>query len=305
MPIIIRDDLPACHVLAEENVFVINNKDAQRQDIRALKIAILNLMPNKIETEVQLLRLLGNSSLQIEVELIQTSTHDAKNSSKEYLTKFYKTFEQIKDNKFDGLIVTGAPVEKLDFEQVDYWPELCEILEWSKTNVYSVLHICWGAQAGLYYHYGIPKYLLSKKVFGVYKQICQNKTHTLLRGFDDVFFVPQSRYTEIKSEDIEQVPQLEILAESDEAGVNIVANRSGRQVFITGHFEYDLLTLNNEYQRDRDKGIKIQLPHNYYPFNNAHNMPAHKWRAHANLLFSNWLNYYVYQETPYYLNQSF
>lgn len=299
MPIIIREDLPAYKVLVDENIFIINDTHAERQDIRALKIAILNLMPNKIETEIQLLRLLGNTSLQVEIELIQTESHDAKNISKEYLTKFYKNFEEVKDRKFDGLIITGAPVEKLPFEEVDYWPELCEIMEWSKTNVYSVLHICWGAQAGLYYHFGIPKYELSEKRFGLFTHIANDKEHTLLRGFDDTFLIPHSRHTEIRREDFEKVSDLEILASSDEAGIGIIADKTGRQLFVTGHLEYDTLTLHNEYVRDISKGLPIELPKHYYPNDDLDATPYHNWRAHANLLFSNWLNYYVYQETPY------
>ena len=303
MPVMIRDDLPAYKALLDENVFILRERDAKHQDIRPLRIAILNLMPNKIETEIQLLRLLSNTSLQVEAELLQTVSHDAKNVSKAYLTKYYKTFSEIKDERFDGLIITGAPVETLPFEEVDYWPELCEIMEWSKRNVYSTLHICWGAQAGLYHHYGIPKYELSQKVSGLFPHRALAPGHTLLCGFDDIFLGPHSRYTEIRAGDIEKVPQLTLLAVSPEAGVNIVAADTGRQFFITGHFEYDRLTLHNEYQRDLEKGLPIAIPKNYYPEDDVTRPPRQQWRSHANLLFSNWLNYYLYQETPFDLNR--
>jgi homoserine O-succinyltransferase len=305
MPIIIRHDLPAYKVLVNENIFILKDTDAEHQDIRPLRIAILNLMPNKIETEIQLLRLLSNTSLQVEIELLQTESHTSKNISKEYLTEFYKTFSSIENEKYDGLIITGAPIEKLPFEQVDYWQELCAIMEWSKTHVYSSLHICWGAQAGLYYYYGIPKYELPEKVFGLYEHVSEHPEHTLLRGFDDVFLAPHSRYTEIRRDDIQKNKDLTILVSSEDAGVTIVADRSDRRFFITGHLEYDVRTLDGEYRRDIGKGINIALPKNYYPNNNPEAAPKHKWRSSANLLFSNWLNYYVYQETPYDLNSPY
>lgn len=303
MPIIIRRDLPAYQVLADENVFLLEDADALHQDIRPLKIAILNLMPNKITTEIQLLRLLSNTALQVEIELLQTETHVARNVSQEYLTKFYKTFSEIQDGKFDGLIITGAPVEKMPFEEVDYWRELCAIMEWSKTNVYSVFHICWGAQAGLYYHYGVPKYERGEKLFGLFLHTVDRPEHTLVRGFDDRFYAPHSRYTEVRRADIEKIPDLEVLVSSEEAGVNIVADRTGKRFFVTGHFEYDARTLDSEYRRDIEKGLPIRLPENYYPDDDPGRPPRHRWRAHANLLFSNWLNYFVYQETPYDLNE--
>ena len=302
MPIIIPSDLPAYRALTDENIFIVKDTEAQHQDIRPLKIVLLNLMPNKITTEIQFLRLLSNTALQVEIELLQTETHTAKNVSQEYLTKFYKTLPEIGNEKFDGLIITGAPVEKLPFEEVDYWPELCDIMEWSKTNVYSTLHICWAAQAGLYYPYGIPKYELPEKIFGLFPHTADRPEHKLLRGFDDRFYAPHSRYTEVRRADIEKVPALEILASSKEAGVNIVADRSGRRFFVTGHFEYDSLSLDYEYRRDLEKGLNIRPPQNYYSGGDPAGVPEHKWRAHANLLFSNWLNYFVYQETPYDLN---
>ena len=303
MPIKIPDALPAAEVLNNENIFIMTEKRASTQDIRPLKIIILNLMPIKIVTETQLLRLLGNTPLQVEVEFIHTKTHKSKNTPQEHLITFYKTFDDVKDQTFDGMIITGAPVEQLDFDEVNYWEELKEIMEWSYHNVTSTLHICWGAQAGLKYHYNIPKYPLKEKLFGVFPHTVTQKNVKLLRGFDDVFYVPHSRYTEVRKEDIEKNNNLQILSESEEAGVYIIATRNGRQIFVTGHSEYDALTLKSEYERDIDKGIDIAIPQNYFPGDNIKNKPLVTWRAHANLLFSNWLNYYVYQETPFDLGQ--
>ncbi|MHC6179923.1 homoserine O-acetyltransferase MetA [Clostridium sp. JNZ X4-2] len=303
MPIKIKDDLPAAEILNNENIFVMPENVAFHQDIRPLKIAILNLMPIKITTEVQLLRLIGNTALQIEVELLHPKTHISKNTSEEYLTNFYKTFDDVKDEKFDGLIITGAPIEHLEFQQVNYWKELEDIMEWSIHNVYSTLHICWGAQAGLYYHYDIPKYILKEKMFGVFKHKVVQKGVKLLRGFDDEFFAPHSRYTEVRREDIEKVDELTILAQSEEAGVYLILAKNGRQIFVTGHSEYDPLTLKSEYLRDIAKGSNIKIPKNYFPQDDPEKEPVVKWRGHSNLLFSNWLNYYVYQETPYDLNE--
>jgi homoserine O-succinyltransferase len=303
MPIKIRDDLPAFEILNNENIFIMPENRAFHQDIRPLKIAILNLMPTKITTEVQLLRLIGNTSLQVEIELLHPKTHMSKNISEEYLMNFYKTFDEVKDQKFDGLIITGAPVEQMDFEEVNYWEELKEIMEWSMHNVYSTLHICWGAQAGLYYHYNIPKHALENKMFGVFPHKVLKKNMKILRGFDDEFFVPHSRHTEVKREDIEKVDALNILAESEESGVYMVTAKRGRQIFVTGHSEYDSLTLKSEYDRDINKGLNINVPNNYFPQDDPKKDPIVKWRGHANLLFSNWLNYYVYQETPYNLNE--
>lgn len=301
MPIRVQDNLPAIETLGQENIFVMTEKRALTQDIRPLKILILNLMPTKIVTETQLLRMLGNSPLQVDVSFMHTKSHTSKNTSLSHLETFYGTFDDFKNQKFDGLIITGAPVENLEFEEVDYWNELCEIMEWSKTNVTSTFHICWGAQAALYYHYGIPKKPLDKKMFGVFEHYVnpQQKHKMLLRGFDDTFFVPHSRHTEILEEDILKVPELDILAKSDDAGVYIVTAKSERQFFITGHSEYDADTLKTEYLRDINKGLSIDMPENYFPENNPENEPQMKWRAHANLLYSNWLNYYVYQATPY------
>lgn len=303
MPIKIQDDLPAAEILINENIFVMPENRAFHQDIRPLKVAILNLMPTKATTEVQLLRLIGNTPLQIEIELLHTKTHVSKNTSEEHLIKFYKTFDDVKHEKFDGLIITGAPVEQMKFEEVNYWEELKEIMEWSKNNVYSTLHICWGAQAGLYYHYGIPKYDLKEKMFGVFPHRINIKNTKLLMGFDDEFYVPHSRHTEVKKEDIEKVEELSILSESEDSGVYVVSTKGGRQIFITGHSEYDPLTLKSEYDRDVNKGLDIKVPKNYYPQDNPQKEPMVKWRGHANLLFSNWLNYYVYQETPYDLEE--
>lgn len=299
MPIKVAEGLPAIKTLESENIFVMTHQRAEHQDIRPLKIVVLNLMPTKIQTETQLLRLLGNTPLQVEVDLLQTITHVAKNVSPEHLLSFYKSFDEIKGNRYDGMIITGAPVEKMAFEEVDYWDELCEIMEWSKRNVYSTLHICWGAQAGLYYHFGVPKYELPSKVFGIFKHRNLAPTHPLLRGFDEVFLAPHSRHTEVKASDIAKIPQLELLAYSDEAGVYIVANQNGRQFFVTGHAEYDRQTLADEYFRDVDKGLQIEQPVNYFPDGDPKKTPAITWRSHANLFYSNWLNYFVYQGTPF------
>lgn len=299
MPIVIPKDLPASKTLNEEKIFVMNDNMAMHQDIRPLKIAIVNLMPTKIETETQILRLIGNTPLQVDVDFINTQSHKAKNISEEHLINFYKSFDEIKHHKYDGMIITGAPVENLKFEDVDYWNELKEIMEYSKTNVTSTLHICWGAQAGLYHHYGVPKHILEEKVFGVFKHRVLNKKSQLMRGFDDEFFAPHSRYTEVRREDIEKKHELEILAESEDSGVYIVASEDGRQIFVTGHSEYDKLTLKMEYDRDVNKGLDIKIPQNYYEKDDPTKKPIVRWRSHANLLFLNWLNYYVYQQTPY------
>ncbi len=301
MPIKVSNSLPAIEILNNENIFVITETRAMTQDIRPLEILILNLMPTKIETETQLLRVLGNTPLQINVQFLHTKTHVSKNTSKSHIETFYKTFSDIKDSKFDGMIITGAPVEKMAFEDVDYWDELCEIMEWSKTHVTSTLHICWGAQAALYYHYGVPKVEFSEKVFGVFEHyvLPEKKHKILLRGFDDVFHVPHSRHTGVREEDIEKVPALEILAKSDEAGVYIITDKDERRFFITGHSEYDSLTLKNEYERDKNKGLEISVPKNYFPGDDDSLPPNVLWRSHANLLYSNWLNYFVYQTTPY------
>lgn len=299
MPVKIPNDLPAKEVLARENIFVMDESRALSQDIRPLRIAILNLMPTKVETEIQLLRLIGNTPLQVEVVLVHPETYQAKNTSADYLGRFYQTFTAIKTQRFDGLIITGAPVEQLEFEEVAYWEELTQIMEWSKTHVTSVLHICWGAQAGLYYHYRVPKYQLPVKLFGVFSHYALSKGIPLLRGFDDRFYIPHSRHTEIKREDIEKVEDLVLLAESEDAGVCIVASRDRSQIFVTGHAEYDPDTLHREYKRDLSRGLEIEVPKNYYPHNDPQQQPLVLWRSHANLLFANWLNYYVYQVTPY------
>ena len=299
MPIKIPNDLPAVKTLADENIFVMTERRAITQDIRPLKILVLNLMPKKIETETQFSRLLGNSPLQVELELIHTSTHQSKNVTEEHLLSFYKTFDEVRNNNYDGFIITGAPVEHMEFEEVEYWEELCEIMEWSKSHVHSTLHICWGAQAGLYYHYGIKKYPLSEKLFGVFPHTVEYKNSMLFRGFDDEFLVPQSRHTTVMREDIEKNPDLDILASSEEAGVYAVRCKKGNQIFITGHSEYDADTLKNEYFRDLSQNKPIKIPKNYFKDDNPENAPKVSWRAHANLLFSNWLNYFVYQTTPY------
>ncbi len=299
MPIKIPDRLPAVQILNQENIFVMTEKRAMHQDIRPLRIVILNLMPTKIVTETQLLRLLGNSPLQVEIDLIYTKTHKSKNTPKEHLVAFYKTFDDIKHENFDGMIITGAPVEQMHFEEVNYWEELKEIMDWSINHVTSTLHICWAAQAGLYYHFGVPKYPLDKKMFGVFPHTILKNNINLLRGFDDKFYAPHSRHTEIRREDIEKIPELELLCESDNAGVYLVKSKGGRQIFVTGHSEYDPLTLKDEYDRDIVKGLDIEVPQNYFPNDNPSKTPVVRWRSHSNLLFANWLNYYVYQETPY------
>ena len=299
MPIKIPNELPAVRTLEAENIFVMTETRAITQDIRPLKILILNLMPTKVDTETQLSRLLGNTPLQVEIELIHTSTHKSKNISEEHLLAFYKEFEDVKDRYFDGLIITGAPVEKMEFEQVEYWDELTQIMKWSKTHVHSTLHICWGAQAGLYYHFGIKKHLMAEKLSGVYPHTVDYKRSILFRGFDEVFYVPHSRYTTVLREDIENTPLLKILASSEEAGVYAVITPGGKQVFLTGHSEYDADTLEKEYKRDKALGINPKVPKNYYPGDDDTKPPMLTWRAHATLLFTNWLNYFVYQTTPY------
>lgn len=303
LPIRIPNSLPATEILINENIFVMSEERAEQQDIRPLRIAILNLMPTKIITETQLLRMIGNTPIQVDVVLLHPKTHISKNTSEEHLENFYKTFEDIKNERFDGLIITGAPVETLEFEQVNYWSELTEIMDWSLHNVFSTLHICWAAQAGLYYHYGVPKYQLKEKMFGAYLHKVNNRKVKLMRGFDDVFYAPHSRHTEIRREDIEKVSELEIISESDEAGIYIVKRRGGRQIFVTGHSEYDPETLSDEYNRDKSRGLEINVPKNYYPEDDPTKQPVVRWRGHGNLFYSNWLNYYVYQETPFDLNE--
>ena len=299
MPIQIPNDLPATGILQNENIFVMTERRAMTQDIRPLEIVLLNLMPTKIVTETQLSRLLGNTPLQVHLELMHTTSHKSKNVSQEHLWNFYKSFDELKDRKFDGMVITGAPVENMAFEDVDYWEELCRIMEWTKTNVHSTFHICWGAQAGLYYHYGIQKHPLPEKMFGVFKHTADYKRSILLRGFDDEFWVPHSRHTTVLREDIEKVPGLRVIASSEEAGVYAIMNKEGRQIFITGHSEYDADTLNREYVRDKNQGLPIHVPVNYFPNDDDTQEPIVRWRSHANLLFSNWLNYFVYQTTPY------
>ena len=299
MPIKIPDALPARHILESENIFVMTQTRAARQDIRPLKLMILNLMPTKITTETQLLRCLSNTPLQIEVELMQTGSHKAKNTPEEHLVSFYTTFEQVRNNKYDGLLITGAPVELMEFEEVNYWDELCDIMAWSETNVYSTFHICWGAQAGLYYHYGIQKYPLKQKMFGVFRHNRLIRHCPLIRGFDDQFWAPHSRLTENRLEDLQAAEGLQILATSEEAGLYLAMSDGGRKVFATGHLEYDAETLSGEYFRDLEKGLDIAVPENYFPGNDPSQTPAKTWRSHAHLLYSNWLNYYVYQATPY------
>ncbi|MEF3303605.1 homoserine O-acetyltransferase MetA [Paenibacillus sp. GYB003] len=299
MPIKVPDHLPAKEVLIEENIFVMDETVAFHQDIRPLKIAILNLMPTKETTETQILRLIGNTPLQVEFVLLHPKSHTSKNTSVEHLTQFYKTFDDVKDDYFDGMIITGAPVEQMEFEEVNYWAELQQIMDWTKTNVTSTMYICWASQAGLYHHFGVPKYPVGRKIFGVFPHTTTAKHVKLLRGFDEQFFVPQSRHTEVRKEDIEKVPELDILSESEEAGVYIVATKDGKHIFVTGHSEYDNCTLKWEYDRDVAKGLEIDVPKNYFPNDDPSRQPLVTWRAHANLLFSNWLNYYVYQETPF------
>ncbi len=299
MPIQIPNDLPAAGVLQQENIFVMKQTRAQTQHIRPLEIVLLNLMPTKIVTETQLSRVLGNTPLQVNLELMMISSHKSKNTPEEHLLSFYKTFDELKHRKFDGMVITGAPVENLEFEDVDYWQELTEIMEWSKDNVHSTFHICWAAQAGLYYHYGIPKKSLPEKLFGVFPHRADYKRAILLRGFDDEFWVPHSRHTTVDRADIEQVPGLKILASSEKAGVYILMNKQGRQIFVTGHSEYDPDTLEQEYKRDKARGLPIAVPENYYPQDDDTQDPLVRWRGHGNLLYSNWLNYFVYQTTPY------
>lgn len=299
MPIQIPNDLPAAETLKNENIFVMNQTRAETQHIRPLEIVLLNLMPTKIVTETQLSRVLGNTPLQVHLELMMISSHKSKNTPEEHLLSFYKTFDELKDRKFDGMVITGAPVENLPFEEVDYWDELVQIMEWSKTHVHSTFHICWAAQAGLYYHYGIQKRQLPEKLFGVYPHHADYKRAILLRGFDDEFWAPHSRHTTIDRADVEAVPGLKILASSDEAGVYIIMNKAGRQIFVTGHSEYDPDTLEREYLRDKAQGLPIHVPVNYYPNDDDTKPPVVRWRGHGNLLYSNWLNYFVYQTTPY------
>ena len=299
MPIRIPNDLPAAEVLQQENIFVMTQTRAMTQDIRPLEIVVLNLMPTKIVTETQLTRLLGNTPLQVHLELMHTKSHKSKNVAQEHLLTFYKSFDELKDRKFDGMVITGAPVENMPFEDVNYWDELCRIMEWSKTNVHSTFHICWGAQAGLFYHYGIQKKPLPEKLFGVFPHHADYKHSILLRGFDDEFYVPHSRHTTVDRADIEKIPDLKILASSDDAGVYIVSNKEGRQIFVTGHSEYDPDTLEREYVRDKNQGLPIHVPVNYYPNDDDTKLPIVRWRGHGNLLYSNWLNYFVYQTTPY------
>ena len=303
MPIRISSELPAFKTLGEENIFVMSKERAEHQDIRPLKVIILNIMPKKIETESQLMRLLSNTPLQVDIELLQMASHVSRNTSHHHLESFYKTFDEIKDKRYDGMIVTGAPVELLEYEQVDYWNEITQIFEWSKTHVFSTIYICWAAQAGLYYHFGIPKYTLPQKMFGIFPHHAEVENCQLLRGFDDIFNVPHSRNTEVRREDIEKVDQLEILTSSELSGVHIVANKNGRQYFITGHSEYERDTIASEYFRDVAKGIDIQIPYNYFPDDDPEKTPVFSWRCAANLMLSNWLNYCVYQKTPYNLDE--
>lgn len=299
MPIKIPNDLPATRTLTEENIFVMTENRAIMQDIRPLQIVVLNLMPTKVDTETQLCRLLGNTPLQVELTLIVTKSYQSKNTSAEHLATFYQHFDDIKHRNFDGMIITGAPVEHLDFEEVDYWKELCEIMEWSKEHVHSTLHICWGAQAGLYYHFGVKKYPLNEKLFGVFPHTVDYKRSILFRGFDDVFYAPHSRHSEVRREDIEAVSALHILASSEMAGVYAVTTKNGRQIFVTGHSEYDAGTLKREYLRDKNLGLPIAVPYNYFPGDDPEKEPPVTWRSSAHMLFANWLNYYVYQSTPY------
>lgn len=303
MPIKIPNDLPATEVLHEENIFVITETRALTQDIRPLKILLLNLMPTKIVTETQFSRLLGNTPLQVELEFLQTATHKSTHTDSQHLINFYQTFDEIKHKKYDGMIITGAPVENMEFEEVNYWDELCEIMEWSKTHVTSTFHICWGAQAGLYYHYGIKKHPLTEKMFGIFEHEVDYKKSILFRGFDDKFMVPHSRHTTVLREDIEKVPELKILSSSKKAGVYVVSTDKGRQIFVTGHSEYDADTLQKEYLRDKNAGLPIHVPENYFEDDDDTKNPIVTWRSHANLLYSNWLNYFVYQTTPYNIDE--
>ena len=303
MPVRIPNSLPAAQVLKDENIFVMTERRARIQEIRPLKIAILNLMPTKEVTETQLLRLIGNSPLQIDITLLRTASYQARNVSSAHLDTYYKTFDEVRDNKFDGLIITGAPVEMMEFEEVQYWNELTRIMDWAETHVFSTLYICWAAQAGMYYRYGVPKYELPRKCSGVFRHRLLYKNFPLLRGFDDYFFAPHSRHTEVRAEDIAKVPELQLLCDSVKAGVYLVASRDGKHVFVTGHCEYDAYTLKYEYERDLARGLNPDIPYNYFPDDNPENEPMVRWRSHGNLLFTNWLNYYVYQETPYDIEQ--
>lgn len=303
MPIRIDNELPAKQNLEMENIFVMSNKRADMQDIRPLKLVILNLMPTKLETETQLLRLLSNSPLQVDIDFLQVKSHKAKNVSRIHMQKFYSCFDDIKSNRYDGMIITGAPVELMEFEEVDYWEELCTIMEWSKTNVYSTFHICWGAQAGLFYHYGIQKRRLNKKMFGVFPHCSLDVTHPLMRGMDDIYYIPHSRHTTVYRQDIAKVKQLQIISYSDIAGVHIISDMDCRQFFVTGHSEYDRDTLAREYFRDKAKGVDVEIPYNYFPGDDENAVPNMSWKSSANLIFSNWLNYFVYQQTPYDLSQ--
>ncbi len=299
MPIKVQSDLPAKEILENENIFVMDEYRAVHQDIRTLQICILNLMPLKQDTELQLLRVLSNTPLQIDVSFMKMNSHISINTPIQHLNRFYNTFDELKNNRFDGLIITGAPVEQIAFEEVDYWRELCEIMEWSKSHVTSTFHICWGAQAGLYYHFGLEKVLLSQKLFGVYPHRVMNRKVPLVRGFDDYFLIPHSRHTTVRPEDIHNCRELTVLAESEEAGVLLCMTSGGKQIFVMGHPEYDRYTLHREYLRDKDKGLAIQIPKNYYPEDDDARRPSLQWRSHSNNLYSNWLNYYVYQVTPY------
>lgn len=303
MPLNINDKLPAIEILREENIFVIDSSRASHQDIRPLKIVILNLMPLKISTETDLLRLLSNSPLQIEIDFLKIKGHTPKNTPSEHMSEFYDTYDELKNKKYDGMIITGAPVEQLEFEDVTYWDEMKEILDWAEHNVTSSLFICWAAQAALFHYYKVPKYPLNKKMFGVFEHHLTDNTLPIFRGFDDVFFIPHSRHTEIRKEDIGKVDELKVISYSDEAGVSIVKAKNGRQLFVTGHSEYSRNTLGGEYKRDKAKSLPIEIPKNYYPDNDPSKIPVMRWKSTANLLFSNWLNYYVYQETPYDLEQ--
>ncbi|MDD6481245.1 MAG: homoserine O-succinyltransferase [Lachnospiraceae bacterium] len=299
MPIKTQSDLPAKEILERENIFVMDEKRAMHQDIRPINIVIVNLMPLKEETELQLLRSLSNTPLQVDVSFVTPASHESTHTSMSHLNKFYQTFSEIEKQYFDGMIITGAPVEQMAFEEVDYWQEICKIMEWSKTHVTSTMHVCWGAQAALYYYYGIPKYDLDEKMFGVYRHKVMNRKIPLVRGFDDYFYAPHSRHTGVRKEEIEKHEELTILAESEEAGVFLVINQDGSRIFVMGHPEYDRLTLGKEYHRDKEKGLDIKLPLNYYPDDNPNERPMLQWRSHGNILYSNWLNYYVYQQTPY------
>ena len=301
MPLNISDNLPAVKILENENIFVMKETRAVHQDIRPLQILILNLMPVKITTETQILRLLSNTPLQVDITLIYTRMHLSKNTPKEHLDSFYKTFDDISVHRYDGMIITGAPIEHLEFEEVDYWEEMVSIMDWADTHVTSSMYICWASQAGLYHHYGIPKYMMKEKMSGVFRHTTYSRTNLLTRGFDDVFFAPHSRYTEVRKEDIEKVIDLEVLADSEEAGIYLVASKDLRRIFVTGHSEYDPLTLKSEYDRDIAKGLDIKIPKNYFLNDDPGQMPVVKWRSHASLLFSNWLNYCVYQMTPFVL----